>query len=95
MTLEKLKIISEALEAAEERVGRYQERHDRILSQISASYLTNTEVVEALAGARAAMNQALDFAVDLRSIQFKIISSFPHEINTIMDTSRRTPTNIR
>lgn len=95
VTLEKLKIISKALEAAEERVERYQERHDRILSQISTSYLTNTEVVEALAGARAAMKQALDFAVDLRSIQFKIISSFPDAINTIMDTSRRTPTNIR
>ncbi|KAJ1377635.1 hypothetical protein SESBI_48668 [Sesbania bispinosa] len=77
---QKLKIISEALEAAEERVERFQERHDRILSQIGASYLTNTELVEALAGARAAMNQALDFAVDLRTIQFKIITSFPDAI---------------
>lgn len=83
MTLEKLKIISEALVAAEERVVRYQERHDRILSQINASYLTNTEVVEALAGALAAMNQALEFAVDLRSMQLKIISSFPDGIDVI------------
>lgn len=95
VTLEKLKIISEALEAAEERAERYQERHDRILSQINASYLTNTEVVDALAGARADMKQALNFAVDLRSTQFKIISSFPEAINPIMDMSRRTPSNIR
>lgn len=81
---QKLKIISEALEVAEERVVRYQERHDRILNQICASYLTNTEVVEALAGARATMNQALEFAVDLRRIQFKIISSFPDAIDVLL-----------
>ncbi|KAK7392023.1 hypothetical protein VNO78_20449 [Psophocarpus tetragonolobus] len=74
---EKLKMVSEALEAAEERAVRFQERHDRILSQICASYLTNTELIEALAGARATMNQALDFAVELRNIQIKIITSFP------------------
>lgn len=89
---QKLRIISEALEVAEERVVRYQERHDRILSQICASYLTNTEVVEALAGARANMNQALQFAVDLRIIQFKIISSFPDAIDVLLlDTSKQTP----
>jgi Werner syndrome ATP-dependent helicase len=81
VTLEKLKIIREALEEAEERVVRFQERHDRILNHISASYLTNTEVVEALAGARQNMNQSLDFAVQLRSIQFKTISSFPDTIH--------------
>lgn len=83
VSLEKLKIIREALEEAEERVVRYQERHDRILSQINASYLTNTEVVEALAGARQNMNQTLDFAVNLRSIQFKTISSFPDGIDIV------------
>ena len=92
---EKLKIVSEALEAAEERAVRFQQRHDRILSQICASYLTNTEVVEALAGARATMNQALDFAVELRKIQFRIIASFPDAIDVLLDTSKQTPTNIR
>ncbi|CAL0320971.1 unnamed protein product [Lupinus luteus] len=91
---QKLKIISEALKVAEERVVRFQERHDRILSQISMSYLTNTELLEALAGARATMNQALEFAVDFRRIQFRIISSFPDEINVLhLDTSKQTPTN--
>ncbi|KAK7269356.1 hypothetical protein RIF29_22081 [Crotalaria pallida] len=80
---QKLKIISGALEVAEERVVRFQERHDRILSQICMSYLTNVELVEALAGARATMNQALEFAVDLRRIQFKIISSFPDSIDIL------------
>ncbi|TKY52244.1 hypothetical protein E2542_SST23764 [Spatholobus suberectus] len=92
---EKLKIVSDALEAAEERVVRFQERHDRILSQICASYLTNAELVEAIAGARASMNQALDFAVDLRKIQFKIITSFPDAIDVLLDTSKHTPTNTR
>lgn len=95
MAAEKLKIVSEALEAAEERAVRFQQRHDRILSQICASYLTNTEVVEALAGARATMSQALDFAVELREIQFRIIASFPDAIDVLLDTSKQTPTNIR
>ncbi|KAK7277948.1 hypothetical protein RJT34_22969 [Clitoria ternatea] len=71
---EKLKVITEALEAAEERVARYEERHDRILSQICASYLTNTELLQALVAARATMDQALDFAVHLRKIQFTILN---------------------
>lgn len=93
MAAEKLKIVSEALEAAEERAVRFQQRHDRILSQICASYLTNTEVVEALAGARATMSQALDFAVELREIQFRIIASFPDAIDVLLDldTSKHTP----
>lgn len=91
VTEQKLRIISEALEGAEERAVRFQERHDRILSQIGASYLTNTELVEALAGARVAMNQALDFAVDLRSMQFKVISSFSDAIDSI--PQNRAPTN--
>ncbi|KAK4282790.1 hypothetical protein QN277_014123 [Acacia crassicarpa] len=81
MVTEKLRIISEALEVAEERVARYQERHDRILSQISAYYLTNTELLEALQGARASMNQALEFAVCLRRFQLNIIRSFPDALD--------------
>lgn len=92
---EKLKIVSEALEAAEERVVRYEERHDRILSQICASYLTNTELIEAIAGARATMMQALDFAVELRKIQFKIITYFPDAIDVLLDMSKDTVTNSR
>ena len=93
LAAEKLKLITEALEAAEERVIRFQERHDRILSQICGFYFTNIELVEALAGARAAMNEALEFAVALRRLQFKIINSFPDAIDTLLDTSRQTPTN--
>lgn len=81
---EKLRIISEVLEAAEERVARYQERHDRILSQISGCYLINEEVVEALAGARATMNQALEMAFQLKRIQLKIICSFPEALDLLL-----------
>ncbi|CAK8572466.1 unnamed protein product [Lathyrus sativus] len=91
MALEKLKIIREALEEAEERVVRFQERHDRILNHISASYLTNAEAVEALAGARRNMNQALEFAVELRSIQFKTISSFPNAVHIVNGASDTGP----
>lgn len=74
---EKLKIIEEALEQAEVRAAMFEERHDRILSQICAYYLTHKELEEAIAGARAAMNEALEFAASLRNMQKKIISSFP------------------
>ena len=80
LAAEKLKMVNEALEAAEERAVRFQERHDRILNQICSTYLTNAELVEAIAGARATMNQALDFALQLRKIQFRIITSFPDAI---------------
>ena len=90
MASEKLKLISEALEVAEERAARYQERHDRILSQVCSTYLTNTELVEALQGARAAMNQALEFAVDLRKIQFRILTSFPDAVDVpVLDSINR------
>ncbi|KAL1294128.1 hypothetical protein HN51_054790 [Arachis hypogaea] len=85
---EKLKLITEALEAAEERVVRYEERHDRILNQICQSYLTNTELVKALDGARVTMNEVLEFAVQLRTIQLKIIRSFPDAIDVFLDTSK-------
>lgn len=81
MVEEKLRLVSEALEVAEERVGRYQERHDRILSEISAFYFTNTELLVALEGARASMNQALDYAACLRRIQLNIIRSYPQALH--------------
>ncbi|KOM35523.1 hypothetical protein LR48_Vigan02g167300 [Vigna angularis] len=95
LAAEKLKMVSEALEAAEERAVRFQERHDRILSQICSTYLTNAELVEAISGARATMNQALDFALQLRKIQFRIITSFPDAIDVLldMDASKQSPTN--
>ena len=77
VTTEKLRIITEALEHAEERAAKFQERHDRMLSQMCSFYLTNKELEEALAGARAASNEALDFATQLRRMQLKIITSFP------------------
>ncbi|KAI4301772.1 hypothetical protein L6164_035019 [Bauhinia variegata] len=77
---QKLRMINEALEVAEERVARFQERHDRILSEICESYLTNTELVDALASARTTTREALEFAVDLRRIQLKAIASFPEVV---------------
>ncbi|KAB2621540.1 hypothetical protein D8674_023722 [Pyrus ussuriensis x Pyrus communis] len=79
VTTEKLRIIGEALKQAEKRATRFQERHDRILRQISSFYLINKELEGALADARAAMNEALEFAANLRKLQMKIISSFPSD----------------
>ncbi|KAI3448301.1 hypothetical protein Pfo_004966 [Paulownia fortunei] len=72
---DKLKIIIEALQLAEERVTRYEERHDHILSQMCSYYMINQNLEEALAGARDAMNEALQFAVGLRKLQMEIITS--------------------
>ncbi|PIM98348.1 hypothetical protein CDL12_29175 [Handroanthus impetiginosus] len=73
---EKLRIIREALEEAEKRLMRYEERHDHILSQLCSYYMINPNLEEALSGARHAMNEALQFAVELRKLQIEIISSF-------------------
>lgn len=75
---EKLRVVNEALEQAEERLIRCQERHDKILYQINSYYLSHKEMEEALAGARKAMNEALEFSVSLRGIQMKIVSSYPY-----------------
>lgn len=71
-------MINEALEQAEERAMRYEERHDRILCRISSHYLINQDLEDALTGAREAMNEARDFAVTLRSLQMELICSFPY-----------------
>jgi len=88
-------MVSEALEAAEERAVRFQERHRKILSHICSTYLTDAKLVEAIAGARTTMNQALDFALQLRKIQFRIITSFPDAIDVRLDldASKQTPAN--
>lgn len=74
---EKLKIVCETLQEAEERVIRYEERHDKILSQICSYYLVNEKLEEALVGAKDAMNDALEFTVGLRKLQLEIITSYP------------------
>ena len=74
---EKLRIVTEALERAEDRVLRYEERHDNILNQIGSHYIVSQEIVEALCGAREAMNEALEFAITLRNLQLEIIRLYP------------------
>lgn len=84
----KLKIINEALAHAEERAMRYQQRHDHILTQICSHYLSHQDLEEALAAARAAMNEALRFVVRLREMQIKILINFPDEANiSVLDIS--------
>lgn len=70
-------MITEALEKAEERVKRYEERHDRILSQICSHYLLNQDLEETLVAARITLNEALEFAAGFRDMQMKLISSYP------------------
>ncbi|KAM7279058.1 hypothetical protein ACFE04_006192 [Oxalis oulophora] len=85
---EKLRIICEALEEAEARAGRLQERHDRILSQICSYYLTSQELIDALGDARVDMKDALEVAVCLRKMQIMTISSFPYEVDASMLESK-------
>lgn len=76
---ENLRLVTEALEQAEERVVKLQERHDRILDQIRSCYMVNEELLKALVGARDAMDGALDFAVGLRNMQMTILNSLSGE----------------
>ncbi|KAK4739273.1 hypothetical protein R3W88_002970 [Solanum pinnatisectum] len=76
---EKWRLITEALEQAEDRVLRYEERHDNILNQICSHYIVSREIVEALADAREAMNEALEFAITLRNLQLEIIRLYPDD----------------
>lgn len=78
-------MINKALEQAELKLMRCEERHDRILGQICSVYLVNPDLEEALKGAREAMNEARDFSVTLRSLQMEMISSFPGEDFSIFD----------
>ncbi|XVF06044.1 hypothetical protein REPUB_Repub06bG0014300 [Reevesia pubescens] len=81
--IERLRIISQALEHAEERALMYQERHDRILSQICSYYMVNQDLEDALAAARATMNEALEFAVGLRKMQLQILRSLSDEVDVL------------
>lgn len=76
---EKFRIISEALEQAEDRVLRYEERHDKILSQICSHYIVSQEILDALEAAREAMNEALEFAITLRNLQLDVIRLYPDD----------------
>ncbi|XVF57498.1 hypothetical protein PTKIN_Ptkin06aG0210100 [Pterospermum kingtungense] len=58
VSIKMLRIISHALEQAEERAMRIHERHDRILGQMCSYYMVNQELLDALTPARAAMNGA-------------------------------------
>ena len=79
--IEKLRMISVALENAEERVLRLQERHDRILSQMCSYYFIHNELEVSLADARAVLDEAMESAGNLRRMQRKIIGYFPDEVD--------------
>nr|POF01982.1 hypothetical protein CFP56_06432 [Quercus suber]POF01983.1 hypothetical protein CFP56_06433 [Quercus suber] len=79
--IEKLRMISEALEHAEERVLRLQERHDRILSQMCSYYFIHNELEVSLADARTVLDEAMESAGNLRRMQRKIIGYFPDEVD--------------
>ena len=86
--IEKLRMISEALEHAEERVLRLQERHDRILRQMCSYYFIHNELEVSLADARAVLDEAMESAGNLRRMQRKIIGYFPDEVD-VKDMSSR------
>lgn len=86
--IEKLRMISEALEHAEERVLRLQERHDRILSQMCSYYFIHNELEVSLADSRAVLDEAMESAGNLRRMQRKIIGYFPDEVD-VKDMSSR------
>ncbi|KAL3750098.1 hypothetical protein ACJRO7_011130 [Eucalyptus globulus] len=88
-TVEKLQVVSEVLERAEQRVVRSQERHDRLLGQVCTFYLANKELEEALGSARRAMDEAMDFASGLRKMQMKLIRSFPDDVDLLVVLERR------
>lgn len=73
--IEKLKLVNEALVAAEENVARLQERHDVILGELCSYYLVNSELQEALVAARAAIDVASGFVIELRRLQLNILNS--------------------
>lgn len=88
IVIEKLRMISEALEHAEERVLRLQERHDRILSQMCSYYFIHNELEVSLADSRAVLDEAMESAGNLRRMQRKIIGYFPDEVD-VKDMSSR------
>ncbi|KAJ0079114.1 hypothetical protein Patl1_22572 [Pistacia atlantica] len=47
---ENLRLVTEALDQAEEMMVKFQERHDRILNQICSYYMVNEELLKDLGG---------------------------------------------
>lgn len=74
-TSQKLSVVKEALEHGEERLIKYQERHDRLLREMCSHYLSTPVMEEALASSEEAMNDAAKFVVSLRKLQMEVISS--------------------
>ncbi|KAL9248117.1 hypothetical protein vseg_021476 [Gypsophila vaccaria] len=78
---ERLKMINESLEQAEERVVRLQERHDRLVARICSYYMCHNELEEAVVGARKALDEELEFVALLRKMQLFVLSSFPRNLD--------------
>lgn len=76
MIADRLRRVGEALEQAEERLVRFQERHDRILFQINSHYLCHREMEAALRRAERAMEEALQFCTQLRRMQMKLLTLY-------------------
>ncbi|MCL7036140.1 hypothetical protein MKW94_026318 [Papaver nudicaule] len=85
---EKLRILGDALEHAELRLIRFQERHDRLLNQLCSYYLCNQELEKSLVNARTSMNESLEFTNTLRQMQLKLIQSYPGEFSDIFQLDR-------
>ncbi|GJW13304.1 hypothetical protein Tco_0017437 [Tanacetum coccineum] len=66
---------SRALEEAEVKLQRYEERHDRVLGQICSFYMHNQELETALAGCRDALSEASEFVFTLRRLQLDVITT--------------------
>ncbi|KAH9620961.1 hypothetical protein KSS87_017932 [Heliosperma pusillum] len=73
---ERLELMNEALEKAEERVMRLQERHDRLVTQICSYYMCYKELDHAVLGARMALHEELEFVASLRKMQLLLLTSF-------------------
>ncbi|KAL2940975.1 50S ribosomal protein L20 [Bienertia sinuspersici] len=74
-------MISAALEAAEERAMRVQERHDKLLNQICSYYVCHKELEQAIVGVRKAMDEEIEFAATLRKMQLWILATFPDHVD--------------
>lgn len=87
---EKVRLIKEAIDEAEDRVVRLEERHDRLLKEACSYYLCNRELVEALAGARQVMDEATAVADGLRRMYMKMIVCYypDEEIDLLRQESR-------
>ncbi|KAH7655003.1 hypothetical protein IHE45_19G177600 [Dioscorea alata] len=77
LILHKLKLITDALEQAEERLIRLQERHDKILLHLNSNYFPSLAMAHALSASQQAMDEALHFSASLQSLHLKLLTSYP------------------